>query len=413
MQQFNEKDNLKNNNKIEIYSNIKNDELSHINTLNENTTLIIINNSNSQKEYTKDLYRIINKYYKLNKNFKLLFEIEHRKQLYDLIEILKKCKDKNINIICDHIKYPINEYLKENEKLENIVRNIKTSNMSPLEKYFAIYNIVKKYKPYKENEDNLKQARKIKYILDNEYIVCVGYSNLLIELLNRVGIEACDYSTSIYDYKTNKKEGHARTIVNIIDNKYNVNGYYIADPTWDNHLNKYDTYIYALRPFCSMQKSEDCFQLVTSDYILDNKDFNEFCIKVNIYLNKRIYNGSNLLDSYNSIFYVITKLLEEIDIKKYNELKNYIDIPEYERKEQFYEKFLTEIGHYIVEKSNKEINPNIIAKATSQAKFYNENIPNSFIQAYANKVIKEYADYNYEIKDEKLIEKQEKKQHII
>lgn len=404
---YSDKDNI-NNKKIEIYSNISNEELNNIELINENTTLIITDIRDTEKEYSKDLEKIINKYYESNKNFNLLFEIRRRNQLYNLIPLLYKCKDKNITIICDHIKYNIKDYLLENEKLDKYIIDIKNSNLSPLEKYLKVYNTVKKFKPYKENENNLNQARKIKYILDNEYIVCVGYSNLLIELLNRVDIEACDYATNVYDYELNTKEGHARTIVNIKDDKYNINGYYIADATWDNHLNKYDTYNYALRPFHSMQKSEDSFQLVTCDYILDNKDFKEFCTKLNVYLNKKINNGITLLNAYQSIFFVITKLLEQLDNQIFDKIINYISVPEYKRNEQFYEKFLTEIGHHIVKKSNNEIEPNIIAQAASQAKFYNEDIPEQFVQAYKDKVLKEYKDYKYDIIDNKLIDKNKK-----
>lgn len=396
---------LKNKNKIEINSNTKSEELENINLINENATLIIRNVDTIKDAYTNDLNRIISIYYKLNKKTKLLFEIERRKELYELIPLLRKCKGKNIRIICDHIEYTVEEYIIEHEKLENCINDIKNSKMSPLEKYFAVYNIVKKFKPYKENKEDLKQARKIKYILNNNYIVCMGYCNLLIELLDRIGIEACDYVTNVYDYELNKKEGHARTIININDDKYNVNGYYIADVTWDNHKNKNDTYDYALRPFHSMQKSEDSFELVTCDYILDNKDFNEFCTKINIYLNKKTNRGMHLLNAYNSIYIVIMNLLKQIDYDKYEDIIKYINRNEQERNEQFYEQFLTEIGHYIIKKSNKEIPVDIIAQAIAEAKFYNENVPESLKKAYEAKIIREYADYCYDINDEKLIEK--------
>lgn len=393
---------------IEFCSHIEDEELENIQYINDNAIVQIDNIRENQEDYINDLNRIIKIYNRLNKNFILQFDVEQRKDLYNIIPLLKKCRGKNIKIKCEQTEYTIDEYITEDEKLEAIVKNIKESNMSPLEKYFAVYNIVKKYKPYKENYEDLDQARKIKYILDNEYIVCVGYSSLLVELLNKVGIEACTYktTTSKYDDETNinEKEKHFRTIVNIKDDKYNVDGYFIADATWDNHKNVGDTYDYALRPFNSMQKSEELFSLELIDYILDNSDFNSFCLKINIILNKKIKYGSYLLSAYESIFNEIICILKGIDTLEYKKLMKYVNTDEFSRTEKFYERFLTEVGHYIVSKSNKEISPNVIAKAATISKFYNEDIPESFKRTYENKIVNEYADYTYDIQNGKLIE---------
>ncbi|MBP3921052.1 MAG: hypothetical protein J6D28_05760 [Bacilli bacterium] len=395
---------LKTKNEFDIYSNTLDDELQYMYLISDRAEVQIINNSKNDEEYINNLFRIIKMYNKLNKNFLLSFEIEHRRDLHNFIPILKTCSEKNLKITCDNIEYTINDYLIENEKLKSLVTNIKESNMSQLEKYFAVYNIVKKFKPYNENEKNLDQARKIKYILDNEYMVCVGYSTLLLELLNIVGIEAYLYGTVVskYDDKANLENsgGHCRTIVNIKDDKYGIDGYFIADATWDNHKNIDDTYDYALRPFNSMQKSRDLFKLQEIDYILDNSDFNSFCLKINIILNKKINQGENLLSAYDSVFYSITNLLREIDNDKYQKLNKYIDTNEYERNEKFYEDFLTEVGHYIVSKSNKEIPPNVIATSASVAKFYGENIPVAFKEAYKDKITKYYANYMYELQND-------------
>ena len=64
--------------------------------------------------------------------------------------------------------------MEEEKKLEELVKDIKTSNLSQFEKFIAVYNIVKNYKEFKENENNRDQARALRYILDNEYMVCVG-----------------------------------------------------------------------------------------------------------------------------------------------------------------------------------------------------------------------------------------------
>ena len=273
--------------------------------------------------------------------------------------------------------------------------------MSPLEKYLSVYNIVKKYKPYQESKNNLRQARKINYILNNEYMVCVGYSSLLIELLQRIGIEASEYHTKIYEFIDNDlkpRGGHSRTIINLKDEKYNINGYFISDPTWDNHKNIGDTYHYALRPFDSMQNSTTAFELKNLDFILDIHNFEEFVQKINILLDKLTKNEENyelaILNAYHNIFNIIINFFKETDLFMYNNLIHYIKINPNNRTKRFYELFLTEVGHYIVSKSNQDISITTIATAASVAKFYNENVPNALKEAYTEFIIKEYNNYN-------------------
>lgn len=395
---------LKTKDEVEIYSNIDDSDLKYITLMKDNSKIKITSVRDNEKEFIEDILRILENCNKLNKKIIISFEISNRKNLYNYISKLRKYTDKNIVFKCELEKYTLSEYLEENDKLEQLVKKIKERDMSTLEKYIAVYNIVKKFKPYNENENDLMKAREIKYILNNEYIVCVGYSLLLSELLNRVGIESCIYktTTSKYDNKANLEESeqHFRTIVNIKDEKYGIDGYFISDATWDNHKNIDDTYNYALRPFNSMQKSEELFRLNDLDYILDNSNFNNFCLKVNILLNKKINEGRDLISAYESVFIMIIDLLEKLDKSEYRKLKKYTDIDEYNRNEKFYKDFLTEIGHYIVNKNNKEIKPEILAQAIVVAKFYNENIPNAFKEAYKDKIIKEYGDYTYEITDE-------------
>ena len=75
-----------------------------------------------------------------------------------------------------------------------LIEPIKNSNLSPLEKFIAIYNVVKNFKPYKESPDQLEESRYLRYILNNEYMVCVGYAKLLKILCEKVGIKVINLS---------------------------------------------------------------------------------------------------------------------------------------------------------------------------------------------------------------------------
>ena len=94
-----------------------------------------------------------------------------------------------------------------------------------------------------KTQKELDKSRALRYILDNEYMVCVGYAKLLVELLDKVGIDATLLSVEVdtsyddgftLDEKIVEASGHKRAIISIDDNKYNLHGLYISDPTWDN-----------------------------------------------------------------------------------------------------------------------------------------------------------------------------------
>lgn len=347
------------------------------------------------------IFEVLEEAKKQRKKFKYIFCISQRNDFYNYIGKLSEFVDEDIIIHLDLEEYTVKDFLQENQELENLVSEIKKSNLSSFEKYVAVYNIVKKFKPYLETTtNNLFESRILKYILKNNYIVCGGYSNLLIDLLNRVGIEASYYSTDVSKVNdSNELEelgGHVRVIVNMQDEKYGIDGYFIADPTWDNHGNKLDTYDYLLCPFNGMQRESKLFSLQELDYILDNCDFNSFCLKKNQLFNIAMREKKDKHESYEYIFNMIIDLFKKIDKKKYVELRKYIDVSEDDRDEDFYERFLTDVGHYIVSKSNHEISPEVIGRAVSVAKFYNEDVPDVFRIAYKDKVINDFSEYFYE-----------------
>lgn len=159
------------------------------------------------------------------------------------------------NLMSDYVKIrngindvSIKDYLRYEKLLYDIVNS--AINLSPLEKYIYVYNIVKQFKEYKECDYNKRNARNLYKILDNEYIVCVGYAELLSDLLTKLNINNTTISilvdtsyknekideVNFKDVKRVKKGGHKRVYVYLKDDKYKIDGFYLSDPTWDNDL---------------------------------------------------------------------------------------------------------------------------------------------------------------------------------
>ena len=117
--------------------------------------------------------------------------------------------------------------------------------LSPLEKYIAAYIIVSNfanYRPEDKNEEFAK-SRSIYEVFgydENPKIVCVGYVRALKELLYRMDMkETAEWEVYSPTEGGEYKKGfnnHDRLLISLKDPKYNVDGVYMADPTWDSSI---------------------------------------------------------------------------------------------------------------------------------------------------------------------------------
>lgn len=348
------------------------------------------NNQNDELEYINFLKKIFNMLKKHDRKYNITIKINNR-------ELLKQSGILNINNINltihnDLYDYKKDEYLKEEEQLDKLIAPIKNADLSPYEKYLAVYNLVKQFKPYKENKDDKDQSRFLRYILNNDYMVCVGYSILLKTLLDKVGIPCIEASVKIdtsYDKGFTQEEiptnltGHARNIIKIDDPKYNVHGIYIADATWDNDM-KLDLYNNASITFDRKKEAKRLEGLSANDLLLDFHSFEEFNEKLNYYLiqqqriikkNSVQYNQTDTIEAtYQKAYTDILTILSQLDYPKYQELYNKYNkqITEYttnfRQLEQIYSDFFTEYAKYILPLSNKEIPKETLLQAAINTK---------------------------------------------
>lgn len=188
---------------------------------------------------------------------KTYINLKYKKQLDELISVINSDKI----IIRRFVPYTKEEYVYLNSKYDNVFFNVASNSvtsikslimreeimdniinevnsfaLSPLEKYMYLYNIVKMYKEYKEIEDkqNPQLSRYSEYTLFNDYMVCVGYATLLEELVDRLkdkNVICTTYGCNILE--NDQSYGHCRCLTKIKDEKYSIDGIYISDPTWD------------------------------------------------------------------------------------------------------------------------------------------------------------------------------------
>lgn len=170
------------------------------------------------------------------KNIKVDRIVLHLKNKdYDNIYFLKKIeKEYNFSIMYEGSLESINlnDYIAMRETLRYYRDMILEANLSNLEKIMFAYDLIKSFK-YKEVDDGVDKAnsRNIHSIIREGNIVCVGYSVFFSQLLKELGIESYTFSTSVP--VGDRFAGHARTLVNVQDDKYHLDGFFAFDPTWD------------------------------------------------------------------------------------------------------------------------------------------------------------------------------------
>lgn len=305
-------------------------------------------------------------------------------QDYDnILKIISQLREKNINFNIPQIKLLsdyINDFkivIEQGEKISIIhsmnldkyfslmsymklmVKDIVESDLSTYERYLAVYEMVTHYKKYLENNRNFAEARELKYILFNNFIVCEGFSNLFVALLELVGIPACNIDVSFYKNKENPTleqqaqlgksqlellKGdmayHSRVLIRLIDSKYNIDGIFVADPTWDNSLEDHYFNHSLMTPY---------------ETSLENIEFKETGIEIlNVNSSKefldKVFASPSVLENF-------IELIKKIDFNYYTHLKKKyrLDIEQTE--------LLLDVYNYIVSYTKRRVSHEIRTEA--------------------------------------------------
>ena len=343
-------------------------------------------------------------------------------------------KSLNIDIKNDYLDKSNNEYqntptkedfFRTSENLNALIEPLKKSHLSPFEKYIFLYDLVKSYKMYKENLADARDARCIYRILDNEYMVCSGYANLLTNLCELVNIP-CTYITGnlglyqswkeneifytlqkklplklqkilprfqkffnyLQDITTKlkliapiiKKSGHARCYVYLKDPKYQIDGLYYSDPTWENNYELNYT-------FLAITDKEN--SLCTTSWflepmaLLDSDSLEEFFEKIN-YLQR-----NNPTHTIMQILEPLLKILKKTNPEIYENFTTKYSLL-FNNNTVFYgydkeaNQFLTELYTYFSEKTNKSISIETTIEAILNEKKFEHSLTEEEIEFYKN-----------------------------
>lgn len=179
--------------------------------------------------------------------------------------------------------------------------------LSPFEKYLYAYRIVTKFTYRQEYENyDADSSRDLIKSLNGKFMVCVGFAKTLKALCDEIGI-ACEVQQVAAG---SEEENHANCCVYIKDDKYNLDGIYYSDPTWDcNNGQGISTINYILLRYDELSKT-------FGDYVKISESEKERVIKSVL---EKADKFKSLTDKNYSPEEIDRIIKEEID-KRFNEI---------------------------------------------------------------------------------------------
>lgn len=222
--------------------------------LNNVQNIILDMPFNEAKEYLKNNMDLLSKKVSFLYDSSLtLNDLDNLKKEFDINNICFKFKD-NTSSVSYSDAYKTIEYL------ENIVNKTIEYNFSPMESVLYFYDKVRARKYTEESIDEEDfVSRDLTSALLGDKIVCAGYSNILKNLMEKRGIKV----DNMYIEKKDKSDAHLRVISYIDDKKYNIEGVYCFDPTWDSFTTDC-RYLYSYKCFAKtinqMKNLDDSFE---------------------------------------------------------------------------------------------------------------------------------------------------------
>lgn len=224
--------------------------------------------------------------------------------------IRKKFKDyKNISFLLTGNQeiVSLEDYEKTKDKIEQIINIIKKYDLSPMEEVMFAYDIVRD-RIYKEEalKESDRNSRDLSRVLLGDEIVCEGYATLFDEILNRLAIKSKRY----YLDSKNGDAGHVRNIAFIKDDKYDIDGIYYFDTTWDSRRSVDDKNYLLSYKYFAKQKGDFCG--IDQKYGLSDKTFLQYS-KNFVWEFKSIVEEKGISSVPDSMIMTINKLSDFID----------------------------------------------------------------------------------------------------
>lgn len=186
----------------------------------------------------------------MNKSIQFLYKDETLNLFKEINDFLKENNEKELIFIESDITsnnlWQLNHINKANDRIQKVCDRITKNNLSPMEAMAFIHKVVTLTFKYKENNENPGLARTIAGALNTDNIVCVGYSVIVKSIIDKLDNDNLMCDTNVIKFRNLEIEknedllligtmgSHEQNLIFINDEKYDVNGVYISDATFDS-----------------------------------------------------------------------------------------------------------------------------------------------------------------------------------
>ena len=218
---------------IQLFNDTKsNPDVWELAKFQRSTDTLRLDKLMSQNVRVEDILNLSQKY-DLGKYKRIIIKLDN-KNYEDIDRLSNLPLDIYIKVSGDKGICTLDEFKKMRDFFNYFIDKYSTYQLSNLEKTTLAYDYIKFFTFNKEQNDKLTDSRSIAKSISTGNMVCEGYSRIFCQLLREMGI-----SSNLVFIEPNEKEkgGHVRVILNINDEKYNVNDVFAFDPTWDSNQN--------------------------------------------------------------------------------------------------------------------------------------------------------------------------------
>ena len=295
--------------------------LDNFDNILEKTDKILFNCSEDE------VLEYLNKYEILKDKIIVINECYYLSDTNKILELGKKFNGYNIriNLVGNRDSVSINTAIKTIKLIKKQSNEIKKLKLSPLESMMITYDIVRD-RVYKEAEESNKVSlsRDLSDVLFNDNIVCAGYSQIFTSILSELGYD-------VYNVFLNEKSnepGHERNAVYVKDTKYNVEGLYYFDTTWDSKSKENDNSF--LNRYLFFAKTRDEIEEIEKKYNINYKYMGSERYSKNIIKDLEKYIKENDNINYNITLNTINNLASLMKKEKINKGESifYLNIKE-------------------------------------------------------------------------------------
>ncbi len=150
----------------------------------------------------------------------------------------------------------LDEYEKTVYAINDIVSKVKKYDYSPMEQLMYSYDLVRDRFYVKEDENEEEYvSRDLSSALLGDKIVCVGFANIYNEVVSLLGFG----SRVFYLVDEERCIGHVRNLIYVDDSKYDINGLYFFDPTFDCKKSENNYFLMEYMFFAKTYREMECY----------------------------------------------------------------------------------------------------------------------------------------------------------